>query len=92
METKGYYAMSFYNTTDTMQTEKKAKALFPIRVMPTPRAISQSCGLALRFEGEDEEAYLEFARQQPVPLGLYRIEPDENGELRARAIFCRAPS
>ena len=60
--------------------------------MPTPRAISQSCGLALRFEGEDEEAYLEFARQQPVPLGLYRIEPDENGELRARAIFCREPS
>ena len=48
METKGYYAMSFYNTTDTMQTEKKAKALFPIQVMPTPRAISQSCGLALR--------------------------------------------
>ena len=37
-------------------------------------------------------AYLEFARQQPVPLGLYRIEPDENGELRARAIFCREPS
>ena len=61
METKGYYAMSFYNTTDTMQTEKKAKALFPIQVMPTPRAISQSCGLALRFEGEDEAAYLEFA-------------------------------
>ena len=88
METKGYYAMSFYNTTDTMQ----AKALFPIQVMPTPRAISQSCGLALRFEGEDEEAYLEFAWQQPVPLGLYRIEPDENGELRARAIFCREPS
>lgn len=45
METKGYYAMSFYNTTDTMQTEKKAKALFPIQVMPTPRVISQSCGL-----------------------------------------------
>ena len=21
METKGYYAMSFYNTTDTMQTD-----------------------------------------------------------------------
>ena len=60
METKGYYAMSFYNTTDTMQTEKKAKALFPIQVMPTPRAISQSCGLALRFEGEDEAAYLEL--------------------------------
>ena len=57
METKGYYAMSFYNTTDTMQTEKKAKALFPIQVMPTPRAISQSCGLALRFEGEDEVSH-----------------------------------
>ena len=38
MDTKSYYAMTFYNTTDTMQTEKKDKALFPIRVMPTPRA------------------------------------------------------
>ena len=53
MDTKSYYAMTFYNTTDTMQTEKKAKALFPIRVMPTPRAVSVSCGLAIRFEGED---------------------------------------
>lgn len=50
MDTKSYYAMTFYNTTDTMQTEKKAKALFPIRVMPTPRAVSVSCGLAIRFE------------------------------------------
>ena len=49
METKGYYAMSFYNTTDTMQTEKKAKALFPIQVMPTPRAISQSCSSRSRW-------------------------------------------
>ena len=48
MDTKSYYAMTFYNTTDTMQTEKKAKALFPIRVMPTPRAVSVSCGLANR--------------------------------------------
>ena len=51
METKGYYAMSFYNTTDTMQTEKKAKALFPIQVMPTPRAISQSCGWRCALRG-----------------------------------------
>ena len=42
MDTKSYYAMTFYNTTNTMQTEKKAKALFPIRVMPTPRAVSVS--------------------------------------------------
>lgn len=45
MDTKSYYAMTFYNTTDTMQTEKKAKALFPIRVMPTPRAVSVSADL-----------------------------------------------
>ena len=48
MDTKSYYAMTFYNTTDTMQTEKKAKELFPIRVMPTPRAVSVSCGLRER--------------------------------------------
>ena len=79
MESKVYYAMSFYNTTDTMQTEKKAREQFEIHIMPTPRAISTSCGLAIRFEGVDEQAYLQFALQQQVPLGLYRIEMKEDG-------------
>ena len=91
MDTKSYYAMTFYNTTDTMQTEKKAKELFPIRVMPTPRAVSVSCGLAIRFEGEDEPAYTEFAKHLTVPVGFYHIEPDESGEMRSRAIFVREP-
>lgn len=91
MESKVYYAMSFYNTTDTMQTEKKAREQFEIHIMPTPRAISTSCGLAIRFEGVDEQAYLQFALQQQVPLGLYRIEMKEDGEAKAESIFVREP-
>lgn len=91
MESKVYYAMSFYNTTDTMQTEKKAREQFEIHIMPTPRAISTSCGLAIRFEGVDEQAYLQFALQQQVPLGLYRIEMKEHGEPKAESIFVREP-
>ena len=91
MESKVYYAMSFYNTTDTMQTEKKAREQFEIHIMPTPRAISTSCGLAIRFEGVDEQAYLQFALQQQVPLWLYRIEMKEDGEPKAESIFVREP-
>ncbi len=91
MESKVYYAMSFYNTTDTMQTEKKAREQFEIHIMPTPRAISTSCGLAIRFEGVDEQAYLQFALQQQVPLGLYRIEMKEDEEPKAESIFVREP-
>lgn len=91
MESKVYYAMSFYNTTDTMQTEKKAREQFEIHIMPTPRAISTSCGLAIRFEGVDEQAYLQFALQQQVPLGLYRIEMKEDREPKAESIFVREP-
>lgn len=91
MESKVYYAMSFYNTTDTMQTEKKAREQFEIHIMPTPRAISTSCGLAIRFEGVDEQAYLQFALQQQVPLGLYRIEMKEDGEAKAESVFVREP-
>lgn len=87
MESKVYYAMSFYNTTDTMQTEKKAREQFEIHIMPTPRAISTSCGLAIRFEGVDEQAYLQFALQQQVPLGLYRIEMKEDGEPKQRVFL-----
>lgn len=91
MEQNIYYAMSFYNTTDTMQTEKKAREQFEIHIMPTPRAISTSCGLAIRFDGLDETAYCDFAKQLSVPLGLYRIETPEQGEARAQAIFVREP-
>ena len=91
MESKVYYAMSFYNTTDTMQTEKKAREQFEIHIMPTPRAISTSCGLAIRFEGVDEQAYLQFALQQQVPLGWYRIEMKYNGEPKAESIFVWEP-
>lgn len=91
MEQNVYYAMSFYNTTDTMQTEKKAREQFEIRIMPTPRAISTSCGLAIRFEGMDEQAYCAFAKELTVPLGLYRIETPVQGDAKAEAIFIRKP-
>lgn len=91
MENTVYYAMSFYNTTDTMQTEKKARELFDIKIMPTPRAISTSCGLAIRFEGQDEAAYLQFAKEMQVPLGLYRIETPADKEAAAQIIFIRKP-
>ena len=74
-----------------MQTEKKAREQFEIHIMPTPRAISTSCGLAIRFEGVDEQAYLQFALQQQVPLGLYRIEMKEDEEPKAESIFVREP-
>ena len=44
METKGACDELTTAPPTPQQTEKKAKALFPIQVMPTPRAISQSCG------------------------------------------------
>ena len=88
---KIYYAMSFYNTTDTMQTEKKARERFEIKIMPTPRAISASCGLAIRFPGQDEEQYLQFAQEMTVPLGLYRICVNENNEAKAEPVFVRKP-
>ncbi len=88
---KTYYAMSFYNTTDTMETEKKAKERFDIKIMPTPRVISTSCGLAIRFLGEDESEYLHFAQELTVPLGLYRITMDIENESKAESIFIRNP-
>ena len=93
MQNKGYYAMTFYNTTDTMQTEKKARERFSLQVMPTPRVISTSCGLALRFEEGDgqERAYIDFAKEQPVPLGLYHIVQDETGNLKAQTVYLCEP-
>lgn len=50
-----YYIIVYKNTHDAMVAEKKLNELnFDFRIMPTPTAITQSCGICTRFEKEDQ--------------------------------------
>ena len=43
-----YYIIVFKNTHDAMTADKK------FRIMPTPTLITQSCGICVRIENDDE--------------------------------------
>ena len=50
-----YYIMVFKNTHDSMAAEKRLNELnYSFRIMPTPTLITQSCGICVRVESEEE--------------------------------------
>ncbi|WP_317312314.1 DUF3343 domain-containing protein [Clostridium thermobutyricum] len=50
-----YYIMVFKNTHDAMAAEKSLEEKgYSFRIMPTPTSITQSCGICVRFENEEE--------------------------------------
>lgn len=81
-EKEFFYVMAFYSTNHSMQTEKKAREIFRITVMPTPRELTNDCGLALRFDEEDLEKILMFHRGLSVPADLYRMSVKKEGGRR----------
>ena len=49
-----YYIIVFKNTHDAMCAEEKLEKLdVKFRMMPTPTAITQSCGICVRIEDEN---------------------------------------
>lgn len=50
-----YYIIVFKNTHDAMNGEKTLKEKeYTFRIMPTPTSITQSCGICIRVEDEDQ--------------------------------------
>lgn len=50
-----YYIVVFKNTHDAMAGEKFLKEKeYSFRIMPTPTSITQSCGICIRVENEDD--------------------------------------
>ena len=61
---KKYRIISFHTTTEAIAMEKKCgKMHIPGRLIPTPREISASCGLAWRMTEEEYMAYEEIINQ-----------------------------
>ena len=50
-----YYIIVFKNTYDAMAAEKKLKEInCDFKIMPTPTAITMSCGICVRINQKDE--------------------------------------
>ena len=70
-EKKKYRIISFHTTTEAIAMEKKCgKMHIPGRLIPTPREISASCGLAWRMTEEEYMAYEEIINQLELEYDL----------------------
>lgn len=72
--TDQFYLMTFDSTTHSMQTHKLAKQQFSVAMMPAPREITVSCGLALKFLTGEPETIESFFQSLSVPCRLYLMD------------------
>ncbi len=48
---KGFYLITFPSVSYAISAEKKLRDKANIKIIPTPREISATCGMALRIDG-----------------------------------------
>ena len=83
----GFYVMAFNSTSHSIQTEKKAAELFRIAVIPTPRELTNDCGLAIKFLDGDIAAIKEFHKTLTVPADLYFLSDEKiDGKRKAEKL------
>lgn len=85
-----FYLIAFASSSHCMETEKKARERFRVHIIPTPREISASCGMALRFSREDVSALGDFFQGLDVPSQFYAFSAKgEGGKRRAVRLGAR---
>ena len=68
-----FMIIAFSSTHQAIHFEKLLLGKFAIELIPTPREVSASCGLSLKFEMEDLDAILNELKEEPK-LGLQLIQ------------------
>ncbi|PAB58468.1 DUF3343 domain-containing protein [Anaeromicrobium sediminis] len=70
---KEFYVLAFDSTHYAINTEKKLKEHLKIETIPTPREISTSCGLSIKFGVELLDKVMELVKEDLNNMKLYRI-------------------
>lgn len=78
---KNMYIVSFNSTHHAIRSEKILKENdMAIAVLPTPREISASCGLSIKFSEDDLDEIKELLVKNEIDYkGIYHIEKKEDG-------------
>lgn len=77
------YVISFNSTHHAIKSEKRLKEeLIELRMIPTPREITASCGLSIKFNGTDIEKVSNIMKQliekEDISIkGIFRITRNE---------------
>ena len=84
----GFYVMAFQSANHSIQTQKKAGKLFKLTVMPTPRELTNDCGIAIRFNNCDFAEIEAFRKTLTVPADLYFLSNEKtNGKRKVDKIL-----
>lgn len=71
---KIFYVIAFESTHVAIKTEKEIQGKVKIEMIPTPREISASCGISLKFVEEDLDLMMELLNSLPYELDVYKID------------------
>ncbi len=85
IEIRDYGIITFESTSYALKAEKVMKKMEKdFMIIPTPREISTSCGLAMKFAPDCLEEYLQILARERVPVKMvYSIEEqDKKKKLR----------
>lgn len=78
------YVVTFNSTHYAITTEKLLKEeKLEIMTIPSPREITVSCGLSIRFLEKDLEKIKELITENGIDIfGIFKIEKEENQSTR----------
>ncbi|AOY76289.1 DUF3343 domain-containing protein [Clostridium formicaceticum] len=76
-----YCVLTFHNTHHALNTEKVLKEKnIPVKLMPVPRQVSSSCGIAAEFSCKDKEVVLTLCKKHHIEIDeVHKIEKQEKG-------------
>ena len=81
MKEEVYYVVAFDSTHYAIQGEKTLKENgIDIKVIPTPREITASCGLSIRFSPQFLEEVKKILEETSLTIkGIYKLVKNEAG-------------
>ena len=84
----GFYVMAFRSANHSIQTQKKASKLFKITVMPTPRELTNDCGIAIRLDSCNFAEIEAFHKTLTVPADVYFLSNEKiNGKRKVEKLL-----
>ena len=83
---KEFYVIVFDSTHHAIQTEKRLKDNFQIEVIPTPREITASCGLSIKFSHREYNEIIGELLEEEGKLKIFKIEKLGNSKHATQVI------
>ncbi len=86
MKEEVYFVVAFDSTHYSIQGEKTLKnSNIDIKVIPTPREITASCGLSIRFNPEYYEKVKNVLEEASLSIGgIYKLVKNESGRFASK--------